>query len=288
MTILINGLCTGSLFGLVSAAFSFQFGALKMTNFAHGAFIMLGMYLFYFSMNIMHNDASIVIPTLLILFFFLGYILRLTLLRSSDANVQIIVTSGLAMILESMVLFIAGALPRTLLSGIPPNWKIPIGNSVLVINQFNVLTFLVSSLVLAGFALFLKKTWLGMAIRGVVQQKEAAYLMGIDAGKIVNIGYAISFIISAIASIMIALQFPLEPISGHYYQLMGFLVCLIAGMGNLNGGFFAGLLVGLISTVVSILSPKWHDAIIFTLFVILLTFFPNGVFLLKKSMSREV
>jgi branched-chain amino acid transport system permease protein len=287
-TIIINGLCTGSLFGLVSAAFSFQFGALRMMNFAYGAFVMVGMYIMYAGMHHFGLHAAAAVPILVVLYFFVGYFLRATLLKSADPNVQIIITSGVALVLESVVLFIVGALPRSLLAGIPPTWKIPFAGGILVISKLNILTFIVSSVVLIGFSTFLKRTWLGMTIRAVVQQKEAASLMGVDPEKIINAGFGISFVITAIAAVMISLQFVLEPTAGHYYQLIGFLVCVIAGMGNLKGGFYAGLLVGLISTMANIFAATWHDAILFILFVIILTFLPNGVFVSKKSISRAV
>jgi branched-subunit amino acid ABC-type transport system permease component len=289
ITILINGLCTGSLFGLVSAAFSFQFGALRMMNFAYGAFVMTGMYLMYAGVNYFGLHAMAVVPLLVVFYFIVGYFLRAALLKSVDPNVQIIITSGISLLLESSVLFIVGAFPKNLLAGIPPTWKFPFfGHGILVISKLNILTFVVSTAVLIGFSMFLKRTWLGMTIRAVVQQKEAASLMGIDAEKIINIGFGISFLITSIASIMIALQFVLEPTAGHYYQLIGFLVCVIAGMGNLKGGFYAGLLVGLISTMANIFAASWHDAIIFILFVVILTYLPNGVFMSSKSISRAV
>jgi branched-subunit amino acid ABC-type transport system permease component len=102
------------------------------------------------------------------------------------------------------------------------------------------------------------------------------------------VGFGLSFLITAVASVIISLQFVLEPTAGHYYQLIGFLVCVIAGMGNLKGGFYAGLLVGLISTVANIYAAAWHDPIIFLLFVVILVYMPNGVFTSKKSVSRAV
>jgi branched-chain amino acid transport system permease protein len=259
-----------------------------MMNFAYGAFVMVGMYIMYVGVHHFGLHAAAAVPILIVLYFFIGYLLRATLLRNMDPNVQIIITSGIALVLESIVLFIAGAFPRSLLTGIPPTWKFSFQGGILVISKLNVLTFAVSSLVLIGFALFLKRTWLGMTIRAVVQQKEAASLMGVDSEKIINIGFGISFLITAIASVMISLQFVLEPTAGHYYQLIGFLVCVIAGMGNLKGGFYAGLLVGLISTMANIFAATWHDAILFILFVVILTFLPNGVFVSSKSISRAV
>jgi branched-chain amino acid transport system permease protein len=289
VTTVISGLCTGSLFGLVSAAFSFQIGALRMLNFAYGAFVMIGMYLMYGGIHYLGWHIAVVVPVLVIFYFFAGCFLRATLLKRVLPSVQIIVTAGISLVVESLVLYTAGAMPRSLFSGILPAWRFELfGHGLVVINMLNVLTFVVSTVVLLGFSMFLKRTWLGMTIRAVVQQKEAASLMGIDAEKIINIGFGISFIMTSIASIIISLQFVLEPSAGHYYQLIGFLVCVIAGIGNLKGGFFAGLLVGLISTVVSVYIAAWHDPIIFVLFVFVLIYLPHGVFVSKKSLTRAV
>jgi branched-chain amino acid transport system permease protein len=127
-----------------------------------------------------------------------------------------------------------------------------------------------------------------MTIRAVVQQKEAASLMGVDSERIINIGFGMSYVITAIASVIISLQFVLEPTAGPYYQLIGFLVCVIAGMGNLKGGFYAGLLVGLISTMAHVFIAAWHDPAIFILFVLVLVYLPNGIFVSKKNISRAV
>jgi branched-chain amino acid transport system permease protein len=211
------------------------------------------------------------------------------LLKKTLPSNQIIITAGIALLLESLVLFIAGAMPRSLFSGVPPTWRFSLAeHGMVIINKLNVLTFVVSSAVLIGFAIFLKRTWLGMTIRAVVQQKEAASLVGVDSEKIINIGFGISYVITAIASIIISLQFVLEPSTGPYYQLIGFLVCVIAGMGNLKGGFYAGLLVGLISTMANIFIAAWHDPAIFALFVFVLIYLPNGVFVSKKSIARSV
>jgi len=289
ITILINGLCTGSLFGLVSAAFSFQLGALRMLNFAYGAILMTGMYLTYAGVHYLGLRIVMVVPILLFLYFCAGYFLRATLLKKTVTSNQIILTAGVALLLESLVLFTAGAMPRSMFTGIPPTWRFPLeNNGIIIINKLNILTLVVSTAVLIGFSMFLKRTWLGMTIRAVVQQKEAASLMGVDSERIINIGFGISFVITAIASLIISLQFVLEPSTGPYYQLIGFLVCVIAGMGNLKGGFYAGLLVGLISTMVNIFIAPWHDPAIFVFFVFVLVFLPNGVFVSRKNITRAV
>lgn len=289
LQIIIGAICTGALYGLVSSAFSFQFGSLNIINFAFGSFTMVGMYLVFIFVAELGMNLYLFALLLVIVYFLFGFIMRAAFLRSSDHHVQIIVTLGIALILENIVLYIWGAMPRTVDKGIPATWKVPMGDGgMLIINQVSVYTLIVAALVLIGFAIFLKKTWLGITIRAVVGQREVSYLMGINSEKIVNIGFGISFIMTAISSLMLALQFTIEPMSGHFYQLIGFLVCLIAGMGNLKGGFIAGIIVGLVSSLVNVFAAQWHDPIIFILFVIILIWFPHGVFTSKKNISRAV
>lgn len=289
LNIVIAGICTGGLYGLISAAFSFQFGALDIINFAYGAFTMLGMYLTYVFVIDMGMNVVLFFICLLVVYFLLGFILRQSMLRTPNHNVHIIITLGIALIIENGIRFVWGAMPRTFLSSIPPTVNIPIaGVGTVTVGLINVATVVVAALVLIGFGTFLKRTWLGMTIRAVVQQRETAYLMGINSEKIINIGFGISFIITAIASLMLALQFTIEPKAGAFYQMMGFLVCLIAGMGNLKGGFFAGILVGVVSAVINLFAASWHDPILFGLFILVLLFFPKGVFTSKKNIARSV
>lgn len=286
--IIISGICTGGLYGLVSAAFSFQFGSLNIINFAYGSMTMLGMYATFVFIKEIGMDPILFTILFIVIYFLFGFVTRALLLKSAKHNVHIVVTVGLSLLIENLALFVWGAFPRTLLDTIAPTWIIKMGSyGNLVINKISILTLIVSVVILLGFSVFLKMTWLGMAIRAVVQQREVSYLMGIDSMQIVNIGFGVSFIMTAVASLMLSLQFTIEPTAGHFYQLIGFLVCLIAGMGNLKGGFYAGVLVGVVSTGVNVIAAQWHDPIVFILFVLILTFFPHGIFTSKKVLHAQ-
>lgn len=288
LSIVIAGICTGGIYGLVSCAFSFQFGSLNIVNFAYGSFIMLGMFFSYTAIRDLGIHPVIFCIFAIILYFFLGYVVRILFLGKSDHNVQVMVTVGLSMILQNLALFIWGSLPRTLITTVAPTWVFHIGGSVLVVNQWNIFILLLAAVMLIGFNLFLKKTWTGMCIRAVVQQREASYLMGVDANRTINIAFGLSFVMLAIASMMLSMLFTIEPMAGEYYQIISFFICLIAGVGNLKGAFFAGLLVGVVSSIISLFAAAWHDPIIFGLFILVLTFFPHGIFKSKKSLTRAV
>ena len=288
LLILINGICTGALYGLLSASFSFQLGALKTLNFAYGSFIMLGMYILFFAMNSMRLPILAAIAFLLIVYFIVGFVLRATFLKNPKVS-PVIITIAIAIVLENLVLFVAGPRSRTILTGIPPVWRIDMGEfGQLNINMLSILILAVSVVTLFAFAIFLKKTWLGMAIRSAVQQRETVYLMGLDSEKIIAIGFGISFILLAIASSMVAVRFVFVPDSGSQYMFYGLLVCMLAGIGNLRGALYAGIMVGIVSSAINLTIAQWHEPILITLYIIVLALFPDGIFTSKKNLLRKV
>jgi len=288
ITILIGGICAGGIYGIISCAFSFQYGALNIVNFAYGAFATIGMFLVYMGIRDLGLNPALVIITLIVLYFFVGFFVRKVFLRSSDGNVQVLITMGISLFLQNFALFVWGATPRVMINVVSPTWKIPVGDRVIMISQWNVGLLALSAVILIGFSVFLKKTWLGMAIRAVVQQKEAANLVGINSERTINVAFGISYVLLSIASVMLAVLFTLETTTGDYYRILAFLISLIAGMGNIKGAFFAGILFGSVSSAINLFLPRYHNAIIYVLFIIVLMFFPNGLFTSKKSLARSV
>ena len=89
-----------------------------------------------------------------------------------------------------------------------------------------------------SFQMFLKKTWTGRAIRAVVQNPEAAAMMGIDGEKIVSIAYSLSYSLIGIAAIILMTMFQVEPTFGGKLQTYAFLICVAAGIGNISGALW--------------------------------------------------
>lgn len=290
IVILIGGICTGGVYGLVASAFTFQVGQLRMTNLGYGSTIMLAMYM---TAIVLKESGWIemwymVILYLLIyfvIFFILGFLIRKFLMQTTDNSVQVLITMGLSLIIQNFVLFVWGSFPRDL--GLI-ELSIPITDSMRI-SGTRLIVLVAAALVLFGFSFYLKKTWTGRAIRAVVQQKEIAYLMGVDANKVINIAFGISYVILAFSALALSLMFTVEPNSGAYFQLLSFLICVMAGLGNMSGAFYAGLMVGVISAIINTyVSAQWHDPILFMLMVIVLTFLPRGIFASKKSKTRAV
>lgn len=284
INVILNGICIGGLYGLTSSAFTFQVGALRMTNFAYGASIMLSMYITFFMLRVIEAPIIIVILVIVVFNFLLGLAIRKTILKHINRGMNILCTMGLQLIIINLVLFIFTAYPRdlTLLeSRIYFTDKISIGATQLI-------CFFLAAVVLIGFHFFLQKTWYGRAIRAVVQNKDVAYLMGINSEKVLDMAFSLSYILIGVAGMMLMLMFSAEPEFGNYIQLIAFVVCIVAGLGNLRGAFITGIIVGVISSLIStLLGSIYHDPIFFSVFVIVLLLRPHGIFNKKSNVARS-
>ena len=144
-------------------------------------------------------------------------------------------------------------------------------------------TAVLSAVILFGFHLFLTRTWLGMAIRAIVQTRDAAIVAGVDAEKIACVAFAVSWGIAAMAASLLMALFSVEPGSGGYYLLLGFLVTVLGGPGNLWGSFLAGCLIGIVSSIAMFFNPGMHDTVIFVAFILALLIRPYGLFGSKEK-----
>ena len=277
-TIIINGICTGGVYGLTASAFSFQLGALRVVNFSYGAFLMVAMYAVFFLVQ--HAKVPLWVAGLVFMpvFALLGWVLRRFHVTTVRDEIQILMTMGLAIIFENAALFVWGSFPRSL-SVIEQGFEI--GGIYIGITRLGLLVL--SAVILLGFHLFLTRTWVGMAIRAMVQTRDAAIVAGVDTEKIACLAFAVSSGIVAMAAALLMALFSVEPGSGGYYLLFGFLVTVMGGPGNLWGSFLAGCLIGIISAVAMFLNPGMHDTVIFVSFVLVLLIRPYGLFGSKEK-----
>ncbi len=277
-TIVINGICTGGVYGLTASAFSFQMGALRVVNFSYGAFLMVAMYAVFFLVGYGKVPLWVAGLAFMPVFALLGWLQRRYLVTTVRDEIQILMTMGLAIIFENAALFAWGSFPRSL-SVIEQGFEI--GGFYIGLTRVGLL--ILSAVILFGFHLFLTRTWLGMAIRAIVQTRDAAIVAGVDAEKIACVAFAVSCGIAAMAASLLMALFSVEPGSGGYYLLLGFLVTVLGGPGNLWGSFLAGCLIGIVSSIAMFFNPGMHDTVIFVAFILALLIRPYGLFGSKEK-----
>ena len=130
---------------------------------------------------------------------------------------------------------------------------------------------------------------MGKAIRAVVQNNEVATTMGIRSERIMDAAFSVSFLLIGIASMLLALLNQISPTFGTPFQSKAFMVCVLAGIGNLGGTFFSGIIVGVVTALIGfVVGTEYLNPITYALFVLVLLLRPNGLFTKASSVARKL
>lgn len=270
-TLLLSGIFTGALYGLFASGLTFQLGSLSIANFGYGSWLILAMYTTYFALQVWDVPLAVVIFVLPLAYFAVGYVIRNVLLRQQTLAVQILTTLGIAMIVDGIIIMVYSPAPRTL-GIVEPLFYITPGIHV---GQLRFLAFVVAAVALIAFQLFLRRSYLGKMIRAVVEERETAQLMGINSDRVLGIAFGLSFVLIAIAAMLMIHLFPVTTSAGAVYQLMSFLIATIAGLGNMRGAFFAGIAIGVLNAFLLYFASSYATVVLFTVFVVVLVLFSN-------------
>jgi branched-chain amino acid transport system permease protein len=285
ISVILNGIFIGGLYGLVACAWSFQVGALRFANFAYGASIMLSMYLTFFMIREWGIPIPVTVLLILAFNFGFGWLMRKTVLRGMSRSRMIICTMAVQLIVINVALFVFTAYPRDLSL---LERRIYLAENI-SFGAIQFVCFIMSLIILLSFQFFLKRTGTGRAIRAVVQNREVATLMGINSEKILDIAYALSCILIGVAAMMLMLMNTVDVAYGNAIQSIAFMVCVLAGLGNLMGTFFSGIIVGVISALISYsIGSIYLNPIIYTLFVVILLIRPHGLFTKSTDIAKTL
>lgn len=283
---LIDGLLMGGVYALAALGLSLIFGVMKITNFAHGAMMTVGMYTVY-----MISTYAGISPYISLLFaaaflFGIGYLTQKYLIhriKDAPAHNQLLLTLGIAYILEN-----------TLLAVFTPNYKtlkvgtfekmIKIGS--ITINPAKLIAFAVVIAVTAAVYFILYRTRMGNAIRACSQNRDGATLMGIVIRKTNAIAFGIGTMCTGIAGALLTPVLSIYPTIGETFQLKCFVIAVLGGMGNLWGALISGLIVGVVEALTGYFAGGgWSEFMIYLIFVVILLIKPAGLF--GKGNRRE-
>jgi branched-chain amino acid transport system permease protein len=276
---IITGIMVGAIYALIALGLSIVFGVMNVTNFAHGDFVMLSMYLSYTIGAALAWDAVatplITVPALFIFGLVVYYLLIDRTLRQMYV-VQLAITVGLQILMRSLALIIWKAQPRALeYSFIQGNINI-FGFSILTSRLF---AAVVSLIFIAGFAYFFNKTWAGMAMRAASDDLDVASLVGVNYHRTYALTFAIGSASTAIAGGLLMSFQQTDPTGGMRFGLLSWCVLALAGLGSLPGLIVAGIIVGVVeSLTVSFFDPRARLLAIYLIFILVLWLRPRGLF----------
>jgi branched-chain amino acid transport system permease protein len=275
---LITGVALGSVFVLVAVGLSLIFGLLTVVNFAHGAFYMFGAYVGVAVLMAGGNFwvALLVVPLALGT---LGLVIERWLVRplyGRGIEYPILLTFGLAFVMIDVVRMIYGDV------GIPFNIPTALVGAVnLGIGYFpRYRLFLVgaTALILVVLWLFLERSSLGLIIRAGSRDSEILRVLGVNTGRIWLLVFALGIALAGLAGVLAAPIHSVSPEMGVPVLIEAFVVTVIGGMGSLKGAVIAGLLVGVVSSMTSMIFPAMSHISIFILMALVLLVRPHGLF----------
>jgi branched-chain amino acid transport system permease protein len=282
--LLINGVLLGGIYAIISIGLTLIFGIVRVVNFAHGEFLMVGMYAIYL-LNAhlgLHPYVSAV-PAVVLLFIVGALVQRFIIqpLLNAEEHIQIFAMVGLSTALVNLALLIFGA---DLYSVRPSAARqaISIGGFSIVVGQ---LVMLISAVVLvAGLHLFMQQTWLGRAIRATAQNRMAARLMGVQVHRMYIIAFGLGAACVGLASALVSPLYPVTPTIGTYFVLTAFVIVVLGGMRSMYGAFLGAMIIGLVDSLSGYyLAPDLKEVVYFALFIVILIFKPTGLFGLGRG-----
>lgn len=282
MDIFINltvaGLATGMMYFLLASGLSLIFGLMGVLNFAHGTIFMYGCYAGVWAYA---RTGSLIaaMAAALVTGAFFGWLMERTMICRvyGDHTAQILLTTGLSLVLTELVMIPFGALiihsPQP--DALQGSWVL--GDVVLV--KYRIFLIILGALLAVALNLAIAKTKIGMIIRAGVQNPEMVQALGINVRKVFNLVFVLG---SAMAALGGALMGPalgaVNPDIGNMFQMTGFIVVVIGGMGSLMGTALSAILVGLAGSYTAYVLPEASMAVTVLLMLVVLMIKPTGLF----------
>ena len=275
----INGVLTGSLYALIAMGMALIFGVMRIVNFAHGAFLMLGMYATWVIFEHWNLNPYLGFILAGILLFAIGAAVYAGLVRHIPVQAEfmiILLTLGVSLISVDSILLIFGADYHQL------NFPL-LGRNFrfgqISLNAPWVISFIIALLAAAGLYIFVMRTMFGRAARAIAQNAYSAPLMGINIHKVQAVTFGLGAAAAGIAGGLLLPVFYLYPDVGHLFNLKSFLMVVMGGMGSIEGAAAAGLVLGVVESLTSLYwGNEWALVVDFVIFILVLSLKPSGIF----------
>ena len=249
MQILINGILLGAIYALLGVGMSMMFGIVKLTNLAHGEFIIMGAFGSTILSSALGINPILTLVVTVPVMFLLGMVLQSVLINRvmlRGAEPALLVTFGLSIILKDAMLLLFTADAQKI--GVSyATASLNLGG--ISISVLNLVVFAISLITILVLTLFLRKTYMGRAIRATSDDTVAASLMGVSVKKTYGVAMGIAMATAAIAGLCVGMRWTFYPSSGGEYLLIAFGVVVIGGMGSIPGTLVAGLVFGLAQVI---------------------------------------
>ncbi len=273
----LNGLLFGGVLALLALGLNLIFGVIDVVWICYAELVMLGMYTVYFLYAVYGVPLLLAFAAAVLLVAGLGALLHLLVIRpvlSSEPINQLLVTGGVLFFLQAAATVAFGIDFRNLGLSLP---SLVVGDIFLPWSR--ILAALTALVAMLGVWLFLRRTFLGTAIRAISQDRQIMPLVGADPARLYLVTSAIGGGLAGLGACLLVLQYDVHPAIGLSFGPITFMICVMGGLGNLVGGFLAAFLFAqFISVGGYFFHIEWGYVMAFVFFVAVMFVKPQGLF----------
>ncbi|WP_367353440.1 branched-chain amino acid ABC transporter permease [Achromobacter animicus] len=281
MSAIVSGLGLGSMYGLMALGFYLTYAVSGTVNFAQGSSMMLGAVLTYTFAQMLGWPLAVALLFALALCALYGLVVERLAVRpfaSRGSNAWLMSTVALGIVLDNVVMFTFGKEPRSLPSPLAQS-PLEIGGLGLGIYPLQLLIPVVGLALAAALHTLSRRTRWGVALLAVVQNPNAARLMGIPVRHAIMAAFAVSTLFAGVAGALVAPLFNVQADMGTLFGLKAYVVAILGGITSAWGVMIAGLLFGVVEALITVaLGSGYTQIISFTLVIVMLAVLPNGLF----------
>lgn len=274
---LLLGLINGAFYAMMSLGLAVIFGLMNVINFTHGAQYMMGAFCAYMLLHFLgipYWGALVLVPIIIGLFGILIERLFISRLYHLDHLYGLLLTFGLALIIEGLFRRQFGS------SGLPYANPIPGGTNLgfMFLPWYRGWVVVASLVVCLGTWFMIEKTKLGAYLRAATERPDLVQAFGINVPRMITLTYGFGVGLAALAGVLAAPIYAVNPVMGSNLIIIVFAVVVIGGMGSIMGSILTGFVLGVIEGFTKVFYPEASNTVIFVIMAIVLMMKPQGLF----------
>jgi branched-chain amino acid transport system permease protein len=274
----VSTILLGGIYALIAVGLTLIYGIMRVVNFAHGEFLMLGMYLAFWSFTLLSLDPWFVLFVSIPLFFAVGLVTYALVMKGvvrASHNVQVFTTVGLSTVLQNLALVLWSGDFHT----VRP-WHSLRATRLLgtAFNLSQVVAFGVAIALTVALVAFMRFTHTGRVMRATAQDHDAAVLMGIDTERVYRLTFALGIAAVGAAGVLVSPIYAVYPTAGLQFVLLSYVIVVLGGLGDMAGALVGSLVVATVEVAGSyFFGTAWKEIFYFILFIGVLVFRPAGL-----------